>query len=296
MTALRIDGKALARQVQDGISKEILELNNKLGRAPCLAVILVGDNPASKVYVKAKAKNAESCGIDTIDVFLPGNIDNKMLEAKIKELNTKPNIDGILLQLPLPPGLDEYKALSAIDPALDVDGLHPINQGLLLRGEKSLRPCTPSGVIELIDYAREKLGLKRDISGLQSTVVGRSILVGKPVSLMLLERHCTVTLCHSRTKNLMEECRRADILVAAVGRQELIKGDWVKKDAIVIDVGINRTESGALVGDVDFQSVSKIAAAITPVPGGVGPMTIAMLLKNTLESAKQRAAHGGKVT
>jgi methylenetetrahydrofolate dehydrogenase (NADP+) / methenyltetrahydrofolate cyclohydrolase len=286
MAAQIIDGQALAKEVQEKLALEVQEIIPRLGRGPKLAVVLVGENPASKVYVKSKTKKARLCGIEVDDFFLPEQTTNEQLQAQLKELSRRIDLDGILLQLPLPKQLDEFAALMCIDPALDVDGLHPLNQGLLLRGARTHQSCTPKGAMMLIDQARKQLGAGANLAGLHAVVVGRSILVGKPVAMMLLARHCTVSMCHSRTAQLGEECKRADILVAAIGRAKLINADYVKPGAIVIDVGINRTAAGELVGDVDYESVLPVAGALTPVPGGVGPMTIAMLLSNTVESAR----------
>ena len=249
--------------------------------------MLVGDNPASQVYVRSKSKRAQACGLSVTDVKLPGDVSQASLEAALKQLNSDPAVDGILLQLPLPKGLDELSALCAIDPRKDADGLHPANQGLLVRAAPAPRPCTPFGVMKLIAQARKQLGLDPKISGLHAVVVGRSILVGKPQALLLLEENCTVTVCHSKTVDLAAECRRADIVVAAVGRPQLVTKAFLKPGAIVIDVGINQDASGKLVGDVEFAGACEVAAAVTPVPGGVGPMTIAMLLSNTVDIAKR---------
>jgi methylenetetrahydrofolate dehydrogenase (NADP+)/methenyltetrahydrofolate cyclohydrolase len=286
MSAFLLDGKVVSSRIRGEILAEAEELAKGLGRKPGLAVILVGENPASKVYVAAKSKAAEQCGLEVFDFKLPDNVSQRELESVIRSLNEDERVDGILLQLPLPKGLDEFAALSRIDPKKDADGLHPVTQGLLLRGVKSFVPCTPQGCMSLIDEAVRELGI--DLQGKRVIVVGRSILVGKPVALLLLERGCTVTIAHSKTADLPGECRSADILVAAIGRPQFIKGDWVKPGSIVIDVGINRLPDGKLTGDVDFDGAKEIAAAITPVPGGVGPMTITMLLKNTVLSARGR--------
>jgi methylenetetrahydrofolate dehydrogenase (NADP+)/methenyltetrahydrofolate cyclohydrolase len=286
MSAFLLDGKVVSSRIRGEILAEAEELAKGLGRKPGLAVILVGENPASKVYVAAKSKAAEQCGLEVFDFKLPDNVSQRELESVIRSLNEDERVDGILLQLPLPKGLDEFAALSRIDPKKDADGLHPVTQGLLLRGVKSFVPCTPQGCMSLIDEAVRELVI--DLQGKRVIVVGRSILVGKPVALLLLERGCTVTIAHSKTADLPGECRSADILVAAIGRPQFIKGDWVKPGSIVIDVGINRLPDGKLTGDVDFDGAKEIAAAITPVPGGVGPMTITMLLKNTVLSARGR--------
>lgn len=288
MSALVIDGKNLAKRIQDSLVPETLSISQSLGRKPGLAVILVGDNPASKVYVSSKTKTAKACGLATFDINLPANTTSEVLKATIHKLNQDSSVDGILLQLPLPAGLNEFSALNTILPEKDVDGLHPFNQGLLLRGEPASRPCTPLGVLALIDEVRTLLNLPRNLSGLKATIVGRSVLVGKPLAFLLLERNCTVTLCHSQTANLQSECASADILIAALGKPNFIQGNAVKPNAIVIDVGINKTPEGKLTGDVDFPSAQKTAAAITPVPGGVGPMTIAMLMSNTVDAAKKK--------
>lgn len=269
-----------------------------LGRKPCLAVVLVGENPASKVYVSSKTKKAEACGIDHRDYHLPADVGDSKLQELLHELSSDQMIDGILLQLPLPAGLDEFGALLAIDPEKDVDGLHPMSQGLLMRGAKDYpgpggrklpahRSCTPKGCMVLIDRALAELG-RKDLAGLKAVVLGRSVLVGKPIAQLLTERNCTVTLCHSKTRNLAAECRAADILVAAIGRPEMVGADCIGEGAIVIDVGINRKDDGKIVGDVAFGPASAKAAAITPVPGGVGPMTIAMLLENTVAAAQSK--------
>jgi methylenetetrahydrofolate dehydrogenase (NADP+)/methenyltetrahydrofolate cyclohydrolase len=283
---LLLDGKALAKQFKEQILSDAQVVFTKIGRKPGLAVILVGENPASKVYVASKTKAAIACGIDVFDQHLSKDATQDELETVIKNFNENPKVDGILLQLPLPKHLDELKALSMISPEKDADGLHPSTQGLLLRGAKTFVPCTPAGSMALLDSAVEKLGF--NIAGKKALVVGRSILVGKPLALLLLERGATVTIAHSKTKNIQEECRSADILVAAIGQPEFVKGSWIKPGAVVIDVGINRLEDGRLVGDVEFETAKEFASAITPVPGGVGPMTITMLLKNTVLSASKR--------
>ena len=287
MPAQIIDGKALSSTIERELQREVEQLLPRLGRAPGLAVVLVGENPASQVYVRSKSKRAQACGLAVTDVKLPGDVTQVALEAALKKLNLDPNVDGILLQLPLPKGLNELNALSAIDPRKDADGLHPANQGLLLRGAPAPRPCTPFGVMKLIAQAQNQLGQRAQLSGMHAAVVGRSILVGKPQALLLLEENCTVTVCHSKTADLAAECRRADVLIAAVGRPRLITREFTKPGAIVIDVGINQDEQGKLVGDVDFAGACEVASAITPVPGGVGPMTIAMLISNTVDIAKR---------
>lgn len=288
MHAISIDGRALAKRYHEQIRGDAERAEAQLGRKPRLAVVLVGENPASKVYVASKSKTAKSCGIEPIDITLPTETPQHELDGVLQKLSSDPTVDGILLQLPLPKHLDEFRALSQIAPLADADGLHPFNQGLLVRGAEGLRPCTPLGCMALIDQARAELGLSHDLSGLHAVVVGRSVLVGKPVALLLLERNCTVTVAHSRTADLAAQCLQADILVAAVGKPEFIPGEWVKPGAVVIDVGINRLADGRLVGDVHFDSAANRAAAITPVPGGVGPMTIAMLLWNTVQAALKK--------
>ncbi len=287
MPAQIVDGKALAAQVESELHRVVAQLTPKLGRAPGLAVVLVGDNPASQVYVRSKSKRAQACGLSVTDVKLPGDVTQAALERALEQLNSDPAVDGILLQLPLPKGLNELSALCAIDPRKDADGLHPANQGLLMRAAPAPRPCTPFGVMKLIAQARHQLKLDQKLAGLHAVVVGRSILVGKPQAMLLLEENCTVTVCHSKTADLPAECRRADILVAAVGRPQLLTKEFIKPGSIVIDVGINQGADGKLVGDVHFADACEVAAAVTPVPGGVGPMTIAMLLSNTVDIAKR---------
>ncbi len=292
MESLLIDGKALAQRLEQELRAEVESLRATIGRPPGLAVVLVGENPASQVYVRSKSKRASACGIAVVDVKLPADTSDAALQHELRTLNADPAIDGILLQLPLPKGLDEFAALTTISAEKDVDGLHPMNQGLLLRGAGHLRPCTPLGVMALLDDALDRLGRSRNIAGLRAVVVGRSILVGKPMALLLLERNCSVEIAHSHTRNLREVCLRSDILVAAIGRPQAIAAESIASGAIVLDVGINRDPAGNLCGDVDFAGAMQRAAAVTPVPGGVGPMTIAMLLRNTVISAKHRSARG----
>jgi len=286
--AIILDGKALAERIVQRLKIEVDR--SQKGRAPGLGVILVGDNAASQVYVSNKEKAAHKAGFVTIDKRLPASSTQKDVRLVIEEFNQDHKIDGILLQLPLPKGLDANLLLDTISPSKDADGLHPFNQGLLQRGEGVVQPCTPAGALRLIDMAFARLGgdfteraeyEKADLSGKSAIVVGRSILVGKPVATMLLQRNATVTVGHSKTKDLPSLVREADVVIAAVGSPELIRGDWIKKGAIVIDVGINRSPEGKLVGDVAFDEAKDRCGAITPVPGGVGPMTIAMLLENT---------------
>ena len=282
-----LDGKALAQKRQQALQAEIQDLLPRLGRPPGLAVLMVGDNPASAVYVRNKEKACEKVGMRSFGQHFPATTTQAELEAAIQALNEDPLVDGILVQLPLPPHLDAVKLLLTIDPDKDADGLHPVNLGRLVRGEPGLRSCTPAGVMALLaEYEIE-------IAGKRAVVMGRSILVGKPLALMLLEKNATVTIAHSRTQNLAELTRQADILVGAIGKPALITADMVKPGAIVVDVGINRVEQpdgkGKIVGDVDFEAVAAIASYITPVPGGIGPMTVAMLLQNTVASYRARA-------
>lgn len=281
-----IDGKALAKKMQNAIAEEVAQLQADYGRPPGLAVLMVGDNPASAAYVRNKETACHKAGIVSFGKHFPASATQTELEQIIDELNADERVDGILIQLPLPENLDSIALLNRLDPDKDADGLHPNNLGKLARGEDGLRSCTPAGVMELLAEA------KIDIAGKNAVVIGRSILVGKPVALMLLEKNATVTVAHSRTKNLAEITRKADILIAAIGRPEFVTADMVKPDAVVIDVGINRITDyegkSRLVGDVDFASVSEVASHITPVPGGVGPMTVTMLLHNTVWSYKQK--------
>ncbi len=274
-----LDGKALAQKLRQELKSEVDALIAK-GCTPGLDVILVGDDPASEVYVRNKHLACEKVGIRSTVHKLPADTPQAALEALIQSLNAAPDVHGILLQLPLPLRLEADPALRSISPAKDVDGLHPDNLGLLMAGRSGLRPCTPLGCLALLD------SISFDLKGKHAVVLGRSILVGKPVALLLLERHATVTLCHSRTQDLPQIIRQADVLIAAVGKPHLVQANWLKPGAIVLDVGTNRLEDGRLVGDVDFQSAQDIASHITPVPGGVGPMTITMLLFNTVQAAK----------
>ena len=277
-----IDGKALAQKLRDRLKSEVDMLKDQ-GIKPGLAVVLVGDNPASLVYVKAKGKACDEVSINSFQRTLHKEITQKELLWQISELNNDPKVHGILVQLPLPEHLDEELILEAISPEKDVDGFHPMNTGRLVINKPLFQPCTPLGIIKLI----ENTGV--DISGKEAVVVGRSNIVGKPVAFMLLHRNATVTICHSRTQNLCEKIGRADILIVAIGKPAAIKGEWIKQGAIVIDVGINRLDGGKLVGDVEFDGAFKKASFITPVPGGVGPMTIAMLLYNTVAAAKRQS-------
>ncbi len=278
-----IDGKAVAGQVREELREQAAALKKAGGGAPGLAVILVGDDPASQVYVRGKRKACDEAGFLSREYRLPAGTPEAEVLGIIGELNADREIHGILVQMPVPRQIRPEAVVEAIDPRKDVDGLHPFNAGRLFSGDPFHRACTPSGVIELLD----RYGIP--IEGKEAVIVGRSNLVGKPLSLMLLARHATVTICHTRTRDLGEVCRRAEILVAAAGKAEMIRGDMVREGAAVIDVGINRSEGGKLLGDVAFREAEARASWITPVPGGVGPMTIAMLLKNTYQAAVRAA-------
>jgi methylenetetrahydrofolate dehydrogenase (NADP+)/methenyltetrahydrofolate cyclohydrolase len=278
-----IDGKALAQTIREGIAEEVRLLEKDTGIKPGLAAVLVGDDPASAVYVKNKRIACEKAGLYPQEHLLPASTTQDALLKLIHQLNVDSRIHGILVQLPLPPGIDSQAILQAVSPEKDVDGFHPVNVGRLVAGDPVFIPCTPKGVIQMIDSTGQ------DIAGKRAVVIGRSNIVGKPVAMLLLHRHATVTICHSRTKDLPGVVREADILIAAIGKPLFVTPDMVKEGAIVIDVGINRLADGKLVGDVDIERVKERAGWITPVPGGVGPMTIAMLLQNTLESAKRSA-------
>ncbi len=280
--AKRIDGKATAAALRVTLAALMPELAAQLGRAPGLAVVLVGEDPASAVYVRNKGKQTVEVGMKSFEHRCDASISQQALLALVAELNNDPAVDGILVQLPLPKHIDESAVINAITPEKDVDGFHVINAGRLATGQDAMVPCTPFGCLMLL---KQTLGT---LSGLNAVVIGRSNIVGKPMAQLLLAESCTVTIAHSRTKDLADVVRRADIVVAAVGRANMVQGDWLKPGCTVIDVGINRTDSG-LVGDVDFASASKVAAHITPVPGGVGPMTIACLLRNTVVAACRRA-------
>jgi methylenetetrahydrofolate dehydrogenase (NADP+)/methenyltetrahydrofolate cyclohydrolase len=283
MAATVIDGKEVAKTIREQLANEVKQLLNK-GIRPGLAVILVGDDPASHSYVRGKEKGCEEVGIYSEVYRLPEATTQDELLERIGQLNENPNIHGILVQLPLPAHISEKAVIEAISPEKDVDGFHPANIGNMIIGEDTFLPCTPQGIVELIKRTGTEL------AGKHVVVVGRSNIVGKPVSLLLLQENATVSICHSRTKNLAELTRQADILVVAVGRAHLIGPEHVKPGAVVIDVGVNRIETGRLVGDVKFAEVAEIAGYITPVPGGVGPMTITMLLQNTIKSAKKRTS------
>jgi methylenetetrahydrofolate dehydrogenase (NADP+)/methenyltetrahydrofolate cyclohydrolase len=283
-----IDGKAVAAEVRARVAREVEELGAANGgRAPGLATVLVGDDPASHVYVANKRKQTGEVGMRSIHHGLDASIPQDELLALVVELNADEDVDGILVQLPLPGHIDQDALIATIDPAKDVDGLTAGSAGLLAQGRPGLVPCTPLGVMELLRHA----GVEPE--GAEAVIVGRSILVGRPLASLLLNANATVTVCHSRTGELAGVCRRADVLVAAVGSPRLVKGDWVKPGAAVIDVGMNRTDDG-LVGDVDFEAARELAGAITPVPGGVGPMTIAMLLQNTLRAATSRLGQAAR--
>ena len=283
MAARVIDGKAVAAAVRERVKVDVAAYEQEAGRVPGLATVLVGDDPASEVYVGMKRRSCEEVGMRSIHHEPEASIREEELLNLVRELNEDDEVDGILVQLPLPAQIDEDAVVAAIDPLKDVDGLTPISAGMLAHGAPGLVPCTPAGVMELL--AHEGVALE----GAEAVVVGRSKLVGVPVARLLLAANATVTVCHSRTRDLDATCRRADILIAAVGVPRLLGAEAVKPGAVVIDVGVNRLEEG-LVGDVDYEAVAEVAAAITPVPGGVGPMTIAMLLANTLKAARLRAA------
>ena len=288
MTAKRIDGKAYAEALRERIADAVPAFRSATGRAPGLAVVLIGEDPASQVYVASKHKATIAAGMESFEHRCTTDITQDELIALVEQLNADETVDGILVQLPLPDHIDDKAVIAAIDPAKDVDGFHVVNAGKLAVGEEALVPCTPLGCLMLL---KDTLG---DLSGLNAVVIGRSNIVGKPMAQLLLAENCTVTLAHSRTRDLPDVLRRADIVIAAVGRAEMVKGDWLKDDAVVIDVGINRLEpapgesKGRLVGDVAYSEADHVRA-ITPVPGGVGPMTIAVLLRNTLVAASARA-------
>ncbi len=284
MTRARIiDGKALAAEVLKRVSQAVEQLKGEHGLVPGLAVVLVGEDPASRVYVRAKGRRTTEAGMKSFEYLMPADATEEELLERVRALNANPDVHGILVQLPLPRQIDPGRVIDAIDPEKDVDGFHVVNAGRLMTGRPCLVPCTPRGCVLLARQARADLG------GLEAVIIGRSNIVGKPLAQLLLQENCTVTIAHSRTRDLPEVARRADLLVAAVGVPELVKGDWIKPGAIVLDVGINRipAEDGKarLVGDVAFEEAVEVAGAITPVPGGVGPMTIAMLLRNTVEAA-----------
>ena len=282
--AMILDGKATAAAIRAALREKIEKDREKAGRTPCLAVVLVGEDPASQVYVRNKEKACADAGIDTASYRKPASMPQKELEEFIASLNADPAIDGILLQLPLPEGLDSRPCIDAISPEKDVDGLTAVNQGRVAMNEPGLRPCTPAGILAILDH----YGIS--VSGKKAVVIGRSNLVGRPIALMLGSRdyNATVTMCHSRTPDLAAVCREADIIVAALGRPRFVTADMVRPGAVIIDVGINRGEDGRLCGDVDYDNVAPIASAITPVPGGIGPMTISQLLVNTEKAWRQK--------
>ena len=287
MSAQIIDGKALAAATKAEAAAEAAALKAQ-GIEPCLAVILVGENPASQVYVRGKVKDCGECGIKSLELRMPETTTQEELLAQIAELAADKTVNGILVQLPLPDHIDPQTVINTISPEKDVDAFHPINVGKIMLGDYEFLPCTPAGVMELIDST----GV--EISGKNCVVVGRSNIVGKPMAMLLLHRNATVTICHSRTKNLAEVCAGADILVSAVGKAHFITADMVKEGAMVIDVGMNHDENGKLCGDVEFSTVEPKASYITPVPGGVGPMTITMLMKNTLRAAELKCTKSAK--
>ena len=281
--ATRIDGKALSLRLREEMAERVRKLHEDTGIRPGLAVVLVGDDPASHVYVRNKGIACREAGFHAVEHKLPDTTSQEELNAVVDELNADPAIHGILVQFPLPPHLDETEAVLRIHPDKDADGLHPLNLGRLVRGMDGPLPCTPHGCMALLEEAG------CDPRGKRAVVIGRSNIVGKPVALLLTRADATVTVCHSKTADLADEVRRADIVIAAIGRPAFVKGDWIKKGAVVIDVGINRNDEGKLIGDVDYAAASEHAAAITPVPGGVGPMTIAMLLENAYRAAAATA-------
>jgi methylenetetrahydrofolate dehydrogenase (NADP+)/methenyltetrahydrofolate cyclohydrolase len=287
MSAAIIDGKAFAEGLRERVAALVPAFEAKAGRKPGLTVVLVGEDPASAVYVRSKGKATEAAGMKSDTIRLPAETSQEDLLDLVRRLNADDTVDGILVQLPLPKQIDEQIVIATIDPDKDVDGFHPVNAGRLATGLNGFVPCTPLGCLMLL---KDRLG---DLSGKDAVVIGRSNIVGKPMAQLLLRESCTVTVAHSRTRNLPEVVRRADIVVAAVGRPEMVKGDWIKPGAAVIDVGINRVDAGQgktrLVGDVAFDEAKEVAGAITPVPGGVGPMTIAVLLRNTLVAAHHNA-------
>ena len=283
MAARVIDGKAVAAAVRERVKVDVAAYKEETGRTPALATVLVGDDPASEIYVRNKRRTTEEVGMRSVHHGLEAGIKEEDLLSLVRELGQDDDVDGILVQLPLPAHLDSDAVVQTLSPEKDVDGLTPVNAGLLAHGTPGLAPCTPAGVMELLSHEGVEL------EGAEAVVVGRSKLVGVPVARLLLQANATVTICHSRTRDLEETCRRADVLVAAVGVPRLLGAEAIKPGAIVIDVGMNRLEDG-LAGDVDYEAAAEVAAAITPVPGGVGPMTIAMLLSNTLQAARMRSA------
>ena len=287
MAARVIDGRALAARVREQVAREVAAFTAERGRAPGLATVLVGDDAGSAIYVDGKQRASAEAGIRTFDHRLPADAPREEVVAVIERLNADPEVSGIIVQLPVPPPLDGGELTGLVDPGKDVDGLTPISAGLLALGREGLRPCTPVGVMLLLEEAGAAL------EGAEAVVVGRSNLFGKPMARLLLDANATVTVCHSRTRDLGAVCRRADVLIAAVGSPRLVRGDWVKPGAVVVDVGVNRTDDG-LTGDVDFEAARAVASAITPVPGGVGPMTVACLLRNTLLAARRAARRAAR--
>ena len=284
MTAQLIDGKAVAAAVRAEVKERTAAFSSRTGIRPCLVAVLVGEDPASRIYVRNKGKACTDAGLLSRQIDLPASASEKELLDLVAELNADESVHGILVQLPLPDHIDESRVIEAISPDKDVDGFHPVNAGRLLVGRSGFIPCTPYGIMKLLDHEQV------DLKGKHAVVVGRSNIVGKPVAILLLARHATVTICHSRTKDLPGVVRSADVVIAAVGKAGMIRGSWIKPGAVVIDVGINRLPDGKLAGDVAFDEAREVAGRITPVPGGVGPMTIAMLLHNTLEAAVRAAA------
>ncbi len=281
MSAEIIDGKKAAQELRAEVGEEVEKLKEDYGVTPGLAVVLVGEDPASQVYVRNKHRACEKAGIKSQDIRLPEDTSHEEVVKKVEELNEDPEVHGILVQLPTPEQIDDEEIINTLDPEKDVDGFHPVSMGKLLAGQPEMVPCTPKGVMHLLDIT----GV--DLEGKEAVIVGRSNIVGKPQALLLLYENCTVTLCHSRTADLSAHTSRADILVSAVGVPGLITADMVKEGSVVIDVGINRLDDGSLAGDIAYDEVKEVAGAITPVPGGVGPMTIAMLLSNTVEASRQ---------
>ncbi len=286
MTARIIDGKTIGALVRAEVREKAARLTEASGIRPCLATVLVGDDPASRVYVRNKGKACQEAGMLSRQIDLPASVPEAELLALVAFLNADDDVHGILVQFPLPKHIDATKVIEAISPEKDVDGLHPVNAGRLLAGMPAFVPCTPLGILRMLDHEKVELRSRHAV------VVGRSNLVGKPVAILLLSRHATVTICHSRTNDLPGIVRQGDVVVAAVGKAGMVRGSWIREGAVVIDVGINRTPDGKLVGDVAFEEAKEVAAKITPVPGGVGPMTIAMLLHNTLAAAERRAPVG----
>jgi methylenetetrahydrofolate dehydrogenase (NADP+)/methenyltetrahydrofolate cyclohydrolase len=284
VSAKLIDGKAIAASVRAQVKEKVSEFTARTGVRPGLTVVLVGEDPASQVYVRSKGKASDEAGFLSRQIDLPASTPERDLLDLVWRLNADDSVHGILVQLPLPDHIDETKVIEAVAPEKDVDGFHPMNAGRLFTGGTSILPCTPYGILTMLDH--EKVELK----GKHAVVVGRSNIVGKPVAMLLLSRHATVTICHSRTQDLPSVVRTGDVVVAAVGRAEMIRGSWIRPGAVVIDVGMNRNASGKLCGDVAFHEAKEVAGAITPVPGGVGPMTIAMLLQNTYEAALRRSS------